>query len=886
MMRSPIKPLPALIIALSAILLSSATVYGREDAEMELRQHLVSFYQRNGRFEDLPENHPLRPLAVTHLTAMTSYLLLQGDEASLLRFYPQISSNVLSRLSRESLTEAGLLPGAIGADGEEGIYLSPALNALAGLELHSLHLIAFRTGQFEEAFDLLTWSRMLAEMTTRSFYDPSRSYFFPVDESGYMKIRYKGAQALPLLLDRILGGGARRRIVEKLQSPELAQQLWGAAGYDLLQPAASYLLSHGGEVKSLGAGASQPPTAEKSLWNTLWLEFPEAEHGLFPPWHPIASLVLLISILNRESLMEPDNFASLSGDVDSLIGFLRPGAPELDAYVRSIQMVNELLGAVSDFSKNLDSNRERWRAVNEHKWNRLSPRLKRIVIESARAAAEELRLVKPVLSERFMRDSNLYSNVSFPTRAISRARQFEFTASIHCRTDSLDISRLYIGAGEQRWKVTEDKPPVPLSPALEPFVYKGLVSLPPTTGPGILTLPVYLDFLVDGRRVELHHLESITLMKGYDVSLNFPAGKRLIGSSIALDIVLRHSPDRDTQGRVEGAFMKELSCSPGLPAKYVMKRGTDVTTLPLSVSFGNDLAPGRYPFSLRVFLEGDRIAFFEDVFVRPIRWFHLGPLAGRERLLDEGVTYQDDLFRSHSGPGGRPIEWREVPPGAIDGQGAVLPARLTGNAPQHCSLLYTVVDSPVKQKVAWGLTTKNTSSIWANGDPLMTASSSPYGDKRGKIDLRKGANSIFIASCWEDEPDCVHFTLSDESGLPVPGLSNDIDRIIEGFDRLAARQKEDKLKQEAKDKPLEVVLTLKRPDAREVCVIGSFNSWQPGATPMRRDPEGVWTARFFLPAGRYVYKFLVDGKVRIPDPNADQREPDGFGGMNSILVVR
>jgi hypothetical protein len=485
-----------------------------------------------------------------------------------------------------------------------------------------------------------------------------------------------------------------------------------------------------------------------------------------------------------------------------------------------------------------------------------------------------------------MERSSLISRIVFPSSPVSRSRQIDYTASLLCRADSLSISRLYLGIGEQRWKITEDGTSIQLSPRLEPFIYQGVLSLPPTTGTGIHGLPVYFDFLVNGRRMELHHLESITLTEGYDVSLTFPKGKRLTGESISLNVIVRLRPDHRVQGRVEGRFMKELRCAPELPARFALQEQADVTTLPLTISFGEEIPPGEYPFSLRVILDGKQVALFEDTLVKPIRWFHLGPLEGRQRLLESGVSYQDDLFSPHGGPGGRAIEWREVPSGALDIQGAVLPSRLTGTAPHRCSLFYTVLSSPGRQKAAWGLTTRNPTSLWVNGDPVITGAISPYGDKTGRIDIRKGINSVFLACCWDESPDRVLLTISDESGLPVPGLNNEIDRIVEGYDRLAARTEEIEPESEGEDKPIEVTLTFERPDAQEVSVIGTFNNWQAGTTPMLRGENGLWTVRFFLPAGRYTYQFLVNGRIRLPDPNSAIREADGFGGENSVLIVR
>lgn len=55
---------------------------------------------------------------------------------------------------------------------------------------------------------------------------------------------------------------------------------------------------------------------------------------------------------------------------------------------------------------------------------------------------------------------------------------------------------------------------------------------------------------------------------------------------------------------------------------------------------------------------------------------------------------------------------------------------------------------------------------------------------------------------------------------------------------------------------------------------------------MTRDAGGRWTATVQLLPGRYEYKFVVDGVLKLTDPACDLSEPDGFGGFNSVIVVK
>ena len=74
--------------------------------------------------------------------------------------------------------------------------------------------------------------------------------------------------------------------------------------------------------------------------------------------------------------------------------------------------------------------------------------------------------------------------------------------------------------------------------------------------------------------------------------------------------------------------------------------------------------------------------------------------------------------------------------------------------------------------------------------------------------------------------------------------------------------------------------------ARSVSLCGGFNQWAPLADPMRQQADGTWTLTKKLPVGRHAYKFLVDGSHWTTDDANPQSEDDGFGGKNSILILK
>jgi hypothetical protein len=77
---------------------------------------------------------------------------------------------------------------------------------------------------------------------------------------------------------------------------------------------------------------------------------------------------------------------------------------------------------------------------------------------------------------------------------------------------------------------------------------------------------------------------------------------------------------------------------------------------------------------------------------------------------------------------------------------------------------------------------------------------------------------------------------------------------------------------------------LHAPHATSVQLVGTFNDWSPGATPLSRGSEGVWELQMPLKPGTYEYKFIVDG-VWQEDPLACDSVANQFGSRNSVKHV-
>jgi hypothetical protein len=86
----------------------------------------------------------------------------------------------------------------------------------------------------------------------------------------------------------------------------------------------------------------------------------------------------------------------------------------------------------------------------------------------------------------------------------------------------------------------------------------------------------------------------------------------------------------------------------------------------------------------------------------------------------------------------------------------------------------------------------------------------------------------------------------------------------------------------------EIHIYLYSPTAQRVAVTGDFNGWDAKGVALKpvEGKTGMWETDLQLQPGAYAYNFIVDGDLLVPDPDAPNQAPDGFGGTNSILLVK
>lgn len=82
----------------------------------------------------------------------------------------------------------------------------------------------------------------------------------------------------------------------------------------------------------------------------------------------------------------------------------------------------------------------------------------------------------------------------------------------------------------------------------------------------------------------------------------------------------------------------------------------------------------------------------------------------------------------------------------------------------------------------------------------------------------------------------------------------------------------------------EIDFSFSAPSAKKVCIAGTFNNWNPGSLPMKKEKDGTWKIKIKLASGKHEYKFVVDGTWAQDVPCAESIR-NSFGTYNCVIGV-
>ncbi len=74
--------------------------------------------------------------------------------------------------------------------------------------------------------------------------------------------------------------------------------------------------------------------------------------------------------------------------------------------------------------------------------------------------------------------------------------------------------------------------------------------------------------------------------------------------------------------------------------------------------------------------------------------------------------------------------------------------------------------------------------------------------------------------------------------------------------------------------------------ASSILLVGDFNNWQLGETPLKKAKTGIWSVSLDLETGKeYQFRYLIDGTNWENDSEADKFVPSGLGSENSVIAL-
>ena len=369
--------------------------------------------------------------------------------------------------------------------------------------------------------------------------------------------------------------------------------------------------------------------------------------------------------------------------------------------------------------------------------------------------------------------------------------------------------------------------------------------------------------------VTVHDRVAVQVVAPVQATLIPAGGPLLTADSKVVDVVVTSRAPYTFSGGLHVLATHDWNIAPAAAFAFTLRRPGQSARQRLVLTLPPSAAPGPYELALRIDAESAAVGTLRARLVKPLRWAIVGPFArpaGNARLAPEnGVS----LEARYKGANGEQVAWQAVPDDAYDAEGALdFDALLLRPGRATCACAFTVLEAAAAGSAR--IEVEGGERVRWNG----------VAPEAGHVRVERGRNLLLVRSCIGDArtPWRLSVDLVDDHGQPLAILANDLVRLLNGYSTLmtAAPQK--------RGGPVDRVVTLRfAGSAADVDVLGSFNAWVP--LDLQRQPDGSWQRELRLSPGRYAYKLIVDGKLR-SDPEAPAFEADGFGGRNSLLIVR
>lgn len=765
-------------------------------------------------------------------------------------------------------------------------------NALLALDLEAIARLHLSLRRPLGALHWYDGSRAMARAIVANLYDRQSDFFFPINVQSREQLRsYDATSALPLLFQSDVGSNLARRIITNyyMVDPSTGPDVpLASATADNLDDA---LLDTVALVAALrAAGFHDDAENVRSRAATMLRELGSSPGTRGYRRYLVSTLAeskdifgdatlaldILLALAQERGRMDDDDSSALAKSVRQVRWALTADATRplsADTLSTITTSVRAVYGAVSDA-------RERVRGGayfdqrDSYDYPGVDPgqALERLFDD----VVASLQAVENIVFAQQHAAAGLYATASLPLATAVAGGSGEVVWTVGALKDPVEVRSMVSVVDGRAEKLSNG---LTLDNTGGPLSFSGRFPVSPLGNGQLVTMTFSLMIDAGGRRSQVHARHSVFAEPPLDVVVNFPRGRTLDDTSVPLVVNVKKKTRAPMS--LEGDWFSPvgLRLVEGKQFTYAMDALEQEAAITLHVDVPSPCRPGSFPFKLKFHSNGLDLGTVSSSFFKRFQWLAIGPFPAANDALATAYTPESriDLMASHNGAGRR-ISWLVVSDGDIFPDGAVTLRNSLRTA--GVAYLYTVVESVDALTTAATLSANAPAALFVNGERVADNRRTGAEPVHARVQMRGGRNHILIKVAG-DASAAVYFNLGDDNSVASDAFNNDLADILDGYGELLARSGGGSTVE------AQQLVTLRFVDtgAQSVSVIGSFNGWSPEQHRMRRIESGAWEITLSLAPGRYTYRFLIDEREQILDPNSKTAEADGYGGKNSVIVV-
>lgn len=788
---------------------------------------------------------------------------------------------------------------ARGSSGTSVLVEDIRFNSLLALDLQSLSHLYLRIRKPMRALFWYAGARTLQRSIVSDCFDIDSGFLYPyaVREQSIVRIQNE-LSSLPVLFPGLIGDNHRTAIVSnyvvdsarnvgatlarsKAPAGQSVDMLRAALLIDVLGAASLHDKATTTRMHAQEAIISHPNpvTAHGRFLRCHLLSGVEPLYGSNP------SLAILRDIVRAKRLFPDNEIVRIATDIDEILTFLgrahrasgrvtEAGGQRLSKAIRNIYgVVSKVRVAVDNASFFTSQDTYELSGVAHDKaMNQLFDDVTFVL----RRADNEL------CRQRYRKMGFSVTMTLLDERAVSGGG-VRTLWTMHAQTVPITITSAQVKVGDKSVALISATSSITLKPGDDPVSIPLRISIPrgdiDSLNPFTATL---LMTDGDGTHSRFHFFRTAYLEHPVDVQASFPEGRTLSGTELPIDIRVTRRTREQISVRAAWYSAGGLRLREGANTVFRFSEDDDTIQVRYHVLVPKSCRPGTFSFRMKFFGNEQEIGVIDTELFYHFQWLAIGPFTPTDAPLktkyppDRSI----DLYRSYTGLDGT-VTWGVLGARAYRSAGEVSMRSILRRP--AVAYLYTIVHSSYGHETPVLLSSNVPASLFVNGRRVIDdASRSAPDPSYERVYFSEGLNDILI-KVHGGANARVSFNLGNDSNLAPDEFNNNLWELIDGFQEFRTRSRDTFA---AADEAHQVVaLRYSDPDANSVSVVGSFNGWSPDQSPMRKLTDNTWEITLSLTPGRYGYRFLVNNRKQILDPNQELTEPDGYGGRNSVIIV-